>query len=257
MPLQPSKAKLTPPPQAFCAGLSTWLPAAAKDTAADHSVREICLPGEPAWQLDSGRTLETRLLELSHVERRLVADVRPTGAQAILRADQGIEMLVQRGTVLFGDQRLSSGTYLRLPQDPDALRDVTLLSEALVTVAIGQIGTTDTEQRLIDTNDKAAWFDGPVVGVEVLPLHGHGTSNVMLVRWQSTAAFQPNIDPVGEELYVLSGALHDSTGSYPAGSWIRNPVPAWQSWAGTPGTVVCYKSGHFPDRGTAPDSGAN
>lgn len=193
MPLQPSKAKLTPPPQTFCAGLTTWLPAAAKDTAADHSVREICLPGEPAWQLDSGRTLETRLLELSHVERRLVADVRPTGAQAILRADQGIEMLVQRGTVLFGDQRLSSGTYLRLPQDPDALRDVTLLSEALVTVAIGQIGTTDTEQRLIDTNDKAAWFDGPVVGVEVLPLHGHAPAMSCWCAGNQPQPFSPTL----------------------------------------------------------------
>ena len=84
----------------------------------------------------------------------------------------------------------------------------------------------------------------------MLPLHGHGSGNVMLIRWLGAVAFRPRLDPLGEEVLVLEGRLHDADGTYPAGSWIRNPVPAWQSWSGDAGTLVYYKNGHFA---TAPD----
>ncbi len=244
---RPATDKRKAQPPASSTALPTWLLAASADVAADHRLREVCLPGEPEWLQDTNHELEIRLLELSRKDGRLVAVLQPLQTGAVIGADHGIEMFVQRGSVLLGDERLGPGTYLRLPRDPGEIRAITLLEESLVTVAIGQIESTDTEVRRMDTNDDAAWFEGPVGGVEVLPLHGHGTSTVMLVRWHTTAAFHPNLDPIGEELYVLSGALHDSSGTYPAGSWIRNPVPAWQSWAGTPGTLVWYKSGHFPD----------
>jgi len=112
-------------------------------------------------------------------------------------------------------------------------------------LATGHLADTDAENRRINTRDESRWLPGPIDGTEVMPLHGHGSSSALLVRWQEAAEFQPRLDPLGEEVYVLAGVLHDDEGTYPAGSWIRNPVPSWQSWAGKPGTVIYYKSGHF------------
>jgi len=46
---------------------------------------------------------------------------------------------------------------------------------------------------------------------------------------------------------VLNGAVYDAQGFYPTNAWIRNPVPAWQSWGARAGTLVYYKNGHFAD----------
>jgi hypothetical protein len=123
---------------------------------------------------------------------------------------------------------------------------------ALLYVAAGQMLSTDSEQRRLDTHVASRWLPGPVDGTEVLPLHGHGTSNVMLIRWRGAVAFKPRLDPMGEEVLVLSGMLYDAGGHYPAGSWIRNPVEEWQSWGAQEGTIVYYKNGHFAEPAQVP-----
>ena len=161
----------------------------------------------------------------------------------------GAELLVQRGGVAIDGTEHGPGAYLRLPAAAGAgagdaaggTDDVPggtggaaprLLPGSLAYLSVGQLAPTDTERRVIDAGDAERWLDGPVAGVRVLPLHGHRTGNVMLVRWLGPAAFRTRLDPTGEELLVLEGTLHDARGEYPAGTWIRNPVPAWQSWAG-------------------------
>jgi len=67
---------------------------------------------------------------------------------------------------------------------------------------------TDNEPRHINTRKEDLWFPGPV---------------------------------------VLNGAVYDAQGFYPTNAWIRNPVPAWQSWGARAGTLVYYKNGHFAD----------
>ena len=229
------------------ARLPDWIPTDCEEFAADHTLRDVRLPDAPAWLPISDGLLELRVIELSRETGRLVAEIRTSEAEARLRGCRGSELYVRQGTLTSAEIKLSRGGYLRLPPEADHDDEIMIGTDALITVAMGQISVDDTELRMIDTTEDSAWFNGPVDGVEVLPLHGHGTANVMLVRWEATAAFSPNIDPAGEEVFVITGALHDSTGTYAAGSWIRNPLPAWQSWAGTPGTLVWYKSGHFPD----------
>jgi len=178
-----------------------------------------------------------------------------------LCTDHSVEMLVQRGELEMQQGVYPAGLYLRLPLKENesigriALRAnsnkifddglVTVDQAALVYMSTGQFAESDTEQRRINTHDESRWLPGPIEGTEVLPLHGHGSDNVMLIRWTSKAAFQPRIDPAGEEVLVLRGQLHDAEGSYPAGTWIRNPVAAWQAWGGEEGTIVYYKNGHF------------
>ena len=216
------------------------------------------VPG--GWRAGGRTGLEARTFECTAADGRLrfSGQVRTApGAGAELGELRGAELLVQAGALELGGRTLGPGTYVRLPRgaaepdpeaDPAEAREAglpLLVGDSLVYLSIGQIEPTDRERRVIDTTGTERWLDGPIAGIEVLPLHGHRTGNVMLVRWAGAAAFRPKLDPTGEELLVLEGTLHDAHGSYPAGTWIRNPVPAWQSWAGVPGTLVCYKSGHF------------
>ena len=100
--------------------------------------------------------------------------------------------------------------------------------------------------RHIDTLVADNWLPGPVEGTEVIPLHVYEGRSILLIRWSEAAWFKPQLDPQGEELFVIKGVVHDALGSYGVGSWIRNPIPAWQAWGGHPGTIAYYKNGHFP-----------
>lgn len=170
-----------------------------------------------------------------------------------------LEILIQQGhlTSELGDYR--ANWYFRLPQLSDgrvndlAIQRATIMSPSepvLMYLAVGQMQDSDTEWRSIDTDDEEQWFPGPVDGTDVMPLHGHGSGNVMLVRWNETAAFKTRIDPRGEEVLVVKGAVYDAKGLYPEGSWVRNPIAAWQSWGARAGTVIYYKNGHFTEAST-------
>ena len=251
-----------PAPGSVVEAVPDWLAGALAPVADDFDARVVRSPDGAAdeWRPAGPAGLEVRTLEcLTQAgSLRFTGQLRTAeGADpAGLGELRGAELLVQRGALELDGRARGAGTYLRLPRgarvapDGDAARasgapGPRLGPGALAYLSIGQIEPTDSETRIIDTTDPTRWLDGPVDGVEVLALHGHRTGNVMLVRWSGPAAFRPKLDPSGEELLVLEGTLHDARGSYPAGSWLRTPVPAWQSWGGAPGTLVCYKSGHF------------
>ena len=224
----------------------------------DPRVRVVVPAADAAWRSTRRAGLEMRPLErFGGAAPRLSAELRlaPGSGRAALGDGRGLELLVRRGRVVAGEERWPAGHYVRLPSadaaplalaleaDPDPDADGT--GGALVHVASGHIAATDAGRRLIDTRDGTGWLPGPVSGTEVRPLHVHERANAMLIRWHGAVAFRPSLDPIGEEVLVLRGCLHDALGAYPEGTWIRNPVPAWQSWAGDPGTVVYYRSGHF------------
>lgn len=234
-----SARDVTPPADPF----DVLVPPDRPDVAADLSQRVVWLPDEVDWAPAAVPGLQLRTLELVRDQRRLTAQLRADGTTDPIPLP-GAELLVQRGSVITGDVEHGVGHWLRLASGHEAAT-VQLSSDALVFLSIGQIPADDVEQRHVDSFDEEGWLDGPVEGCSVLPLHGRRSANVMLVRWDATAAFRPNLDPAGDEVFVISGTLHDANGSFGAGSWIRNPVPAWQSWAGTDGALVCYKSGHF------------
>ncbi len=239
------------------AGLApTWL-APALETVADDFARPVELRGDDASQWRATRLdgLEARTFECmarrstngtgsGDAALRFSGQLRTAdGTSVTLDAPAGAELLLQRGELGLDGTPCPDGAYLRLPAD--AHRRLRLGPSTLVHLSIGQIEPTDLEERIVDPTDAELWLDGPVAGVSVLPLHGHRTGNVMLVRWDFPAAFRPKLDPTGEELLVLRGTLHDAGGDYLPNGWVRTPVPAWRSWGGTAGTIVCYKNGHF------------
>jgi anti-sigma factor ChrR (cupin superfamily) len=79
-----------------------------------------------------------------------------------------------------------------------------------------------------------------------MPLHGYGSEHVALVRWAPGTVFQPHSHPSGEEIYVLSGVFQDEHGTYPAGSWLRNPPGSVHRPWSEPGCTIWVKTGHLP-----------
>ena len=233
----------------------------------DFEQRVVSLPEDANWRSTQIEGVDLRVLEyIPGTIPRMTGQVRlqEKHSPALLGDNPDLEILVQRGELESTMGVYPAGLYLRLPLTGDHhLQALTIRcneanndssstfpgqnddGSALLYVAAGQMLTSDTEQRRIDTNDASRWLPGPTEGTEVLPLHGHGTGNSMLIRWNTPVEIKPRLDPTGEEILVLSGTLQDALGHYPAGSWIRNPVEAWQNWGAVPGTVVYYKNGHF------------
>ena len=59
-------------------------------------------------------------------------------------------------------------------------------------------------------------------------------------------AAQPEMDcQAGEEIFILSGDLHDGRGSYRAGTWIRNPSGFRRALRSSGGAVYWVKRGHL------------
>ena len=231
----------------------------------DFERRVVSLPQHTQWFATQLTGIEVRVLEYVPGDNpRLTAQLRldTSFSPARLGDNPDLEILMQRGELESLAGIYPAGMYLRLPvSGNEQLQSLTLrctehtnsvtlnnslAQPALLYLAAGQMLISDSEQRRINTNDESRWLPGPTEGTEVLPLHGHGTGNVMLIRWTKRSTFKPGLDPMGEEVLVLNGVLHDKQNNYPAGSWIRNPVRAWQSWGANAGTVVYYKNGHFP-----------
>ena len=243
-----------------------WLDPSFPPLNDDLDARVVLDARDALWRPSPVAGIEVRVLELIGGRRpRASAQLRlaPGREAASLGATTDVEMLVQAGELEAGPNVWPAGLYVRLPANGEERFDELVLravgdappdvgsaapSGALLYVATGHIAPSDTEQRRIDMHDARRWLPGPVQGTEVLPLHGHGSGNVMLIRWLGAVAFRPNLDPLGEEVLVLEGRLHDAEGEYTAGTWIRNPIPAWQSWSADPGTVAYYKNGHFATR---------
>ncbi len=70
------------------------------------------------------------------------------------------------------------------------------------------------------------WEQSPMAGVWRKPLareaaeHGHTTS---VVRYDANSNFRQHAHPQGEEIFVLDGVFADEHGTYPAGTYLRNP----------------------------------
>ncbi len=246
------------------ARLSGAVPAAQNS---DFLERAVALPEDAEWVDTSVPNLQLRLLELvpasAAKNTRLTALLRLSGSTSVAELDTtGCELLLLKGLIENPLASFNAGHYFRHPngetlstpiiklsadKENDALsnNEGSVLVSAECYVSLGQLATSDTRVRTINGEDESLWLPGPVEGTEVLPLHLHDTSNAMLIRWYQEVAFRPKLDPLGEELLVLRGTLFDRHGEYHAGSWIRNPVLAWQSWAAAANTVVYYKNGHF------------
>jgi anti-sigma factor ChrR (cupin superfamily) len=216
------------------------------DLHADLSERVVLDTHALAWQPSPMAGVERRLLDRRGEEvARATSIVRyaPGSHFEPHGHPGGEEILVLEGT--FSDEHgdYPAGSYLRNPVGSSHAP----FSEAGCTILVKlyQMHPGDQQRLVIDANS-GVWVPGLVNGLEVMPLHGYGSEHVALVRWAPGTVFQPHSHPSGEEIYVLSGVFQDEHGTYPAGSWLRNPPGSVHRPWSEPGCTIWVKTGHLP-----------
>jgi len=176
---------------------------------------------------------------------------RPARQTLLHRLDAGVslqtsaagsELYVISGKCHNDQQYFAAGHYLRFSESNALYAD----EDCIVFEKSSQYKDGDTGNRVIDTNAGHLWLPGPVDGISICPLHGFETESIMLLKWLEPCEFKPGLDPQGEELLVIEGRLQNRSNTYHPFAWLRNPVEDWRHWRGNTGTLVYYKSGHFP-----------
>ncbi len=214
---------------------------------ADFSQRALVRPDDSPWRASPMPGVERRMLDRIGEEVARATSIVRYAADSHFSAHQhpgGEEFLVLDG--VFSDERgdYPAGTYVRNPigsqHAPFSREGCTIL------VKLMQFAEDDREHVVIDSR-RAEWRQGLVPGLQVLPLHQHGSENVALVRWAPSTYFNAHRHWGGEEIFVLEGTFQDEFGDYPAGSWLRSPHLSQHTPFSEQGCLIWVKTGHLAD----------
>ncbi len=153
----------------------------------------------------------------------------------------GEEILVLEG--VFSDQHgnYPAGTYLRSP--PGSSHAPFSEQGCILLVKLDQFDEGDLESVCIDTS-KTAWLEGEGK-FQIMPLHDYDHESVALIKCPANTKFSSHAHFGGEEVYVLSGAIMDEYGIYPAGTWMRSPHNSEHCPYVEDETIIWIKTGHL------------
>ncbi len=134
----------------------------------------------------------------------------------------GEEIFVLDGT--FSDEHgdYPAGSYLL---NPEGHRHAPFSDNGCVLlVKLRQYAGPDRAHITLDSG-ALPWRPGSAEGMTVKPLYSQDgyPEHIVLLRVEAGAGPFPHDHPGGEETFVLDGAFEDEHGSYPAGTWIREP----------------------------------
>lgn len=154
----------------------------------------------------------------------------------------GEEIIVLEG--VFSDENgdYGPGSYIRNP--PGSRHTPFSREGCVIFVKLDQFDPQDTASVRIDTQT-TDWLPGQG-GLEVMPLHDFRGEHAALVKWPAGERFQPHTHFGGEEILVLSGEFKDEFGSYPTGTWLRNPHMSHHYPFVEEETIIWVKVGHLP-----------
>ena len=85
----------------------------------------------------------------------------------------------------------------------------------------------DFSQRIVILPEDYRWVESPMPGVERMMLDRIGDEvarATSIVRYAPFSEFSEHTHSGGEEFFVLDGVFSDENGSYPKGSYVRNPI---------------------------------
>jgi anti-sigma factor ChrR (cupin superfamily) len=107
----------------------------------------------------------------------------------------------------------------------------------------------DFSERVIIDTSSIEWVPSPAAGVERKMLDRIGDEvarATSLVRYAPGSSFNEHRHGGGEEFLVLEGEFNYEHGSYPVGTYVRNPPGSCHSpWAGPEGAVIFVKLQQF------------
>jgi anti-sigma factor ChrR (cupin superfamily) len=198
-----------------------------------------------AWAASPVKDVDRKMLERDGAEvARATSLVRyaPNSRFTTHQHDLGEEFFVLDG--VFQDElgQYPAGTYVKNPtgssHTPFTETGCTLF------VKLRYQDPSDDERVVIDT-ELAAWHQGLVPGLTVMPLSTFVTTNTALVRWAPGTYFNPHRHFGGEEIFVVDGVFEDEHGRYPKGYWLRSPHMSVHKPFSVEGCTILVKTGHL------------
>ncbi len=103
--------------------------------------------------------------------------------------------------------------------------------------------------------DDYQWRPSPMPGVERMLLDRIGQEvarATTIVRYKPNSEFTRHIHTGGEEIFVLAGVFSDEHGSYPKGTYVRNPIGTSHTpKVGPQGATIFVKLHQFSEHDSA------
>lgn len=102
----------------------------------------------------------------------------------------------------------------------------------------------DYQQALLIDVQQQEWVPSPIGTVERCLLERNGAESgfaTSVVRYAPGANFPKHSHPGGEEILVLEGTFEDEHGTYPAGTYLRNPVHSEHAPFSSEGCLIFVK----------------
>ena len=212
---------------------------------ADLSLRAVVDSNELPWIDSPLPGVQRRMLERDGEEVARATTIVRYAPNSYFDAHThigGEEFLVLDGIFSDATGDFPQGMYVRNPigsKHKPYTKDGTTIF-----VKLQQFDADDQAHVRLNTN-KAEWLPGQVEGLQVMPLHEFGSEQVALVKWAPGTKYVSHTHPQGEEIFVLSGVFADEQGTYPAGTWLRNPAGSEHTPFSDEGCVIYVKTGHL------------
>lgn len=164
-----------------------------------------------------------------------VSDPKKGRETALLKFDSGaalraqvlaerLDLFVIEGELIDGDLQYSAETYVRIPPGltfaPQSRGGCTILAKWRTPIHPETAG----ERVIIDTK-AAQWLDFPARGATILHLYKNvdGIETARIGNVYPHRKLPRHTHSIGEETFVLEGALIDEYATYSAGVWFRMP----------------------------------
>jgi len=210
----------------------------------DFSKRVIIETTQQKWIDSPASGVRRKLLEREEAEQgraTSIVEYKPGASFKTHEHPLGEEILVLEGIFSDEDGDYPAGTYIRNP--PGSSHAPFSKKGCKLLVKLHQFQPDDISQVRVNTNE-TEWLPGQG-GLQVMPLHSHGTEHIALVKWPAKEVFKPHRHMGGEEILVLSGEFCDEYGRYPEGTWLRSPHMSTHHPFVDEETIIWVKTGHL------------
>jgi hypothetical protein len=102
----------------------------------------------------------------------------------------------------------------------------------------------DRTELAIDTH-RLPFLAHHTPGLSAAELHEDAHGRVVLLRFAPGTSIDRHVHALGEEFFVLSGAVTDELGTYAAGAWVRQPPRSVHSIASPAGCLFLTFADHL------------
>ena len=201
----------------------------------DYEKRALIDSNTIQWQETETKNIFKKMLAIKNKEETSFIKLNEDSVLSQTEKVNSVEIFVLEGTYINEYGEHPKGTYLRLPEENEAL----VKSDEGCVIFRKTNFFTDTQKLIINT-DTSPWFQGQG-NLEVKPLH----YQTALVKWPAGERFTPHKHWGGEEIVVLTGTFIDEHGEYPKDCWIRSPHLSVHFPYVNEETIIFVKTGHM------------